>query len=198
MHCYVLIMYNVLRHLLCKHCIKCDSGGVCLLPTFPAVTAWNVRYVLEYIEVPLAGVFTDALPSFLSKISPEKFLVSIWLSHDISLRVFIPMIFNISCVIKILLSFLFKVPRILQAVSGKMTCPVAPTTFSIKTVLEEMSVFSAVKAFAIIGVGVFLDHVLVLVGSIICLGPRGWQSERLSISREWRSGIWLSRGCEWL
>jgi len=124
------------------------------------------------------------LLSFLSKISPEKFLVSIRLSHDIPLRVFIPMIFNISCVVKIVLSFLFKIPRIFQAVLGKMTCPVAPTTFSIKAVLEEMSVFSAVKAFAIIGVGVFLDHVLVLVGSIICLGPRGWQSGRLSMSRE--------------
>ena len=53
------------------------------------------------------------------------------------------------------------------------TSPVAPTTFSIKAALEEMSVFSVVKAFAIIRVEVFLDHILVLVGSIICLGLRG-------------------------
>ena len=61
----------------------------------------------------------------------------------------------------------------LRAVSGKVSSAIAPLAFSFETILREMSVFAAVVTVAVIGVGVFSDHVLTLVGRFVGLGLSG-------------------------
>jgi len=59
------------------------------------------------------------------------------------------------------------------AVSGKMPGLVTPATFSLEAILGEVTVCVAVITFAVVGVGVFSDHVLALVGGFVGLGLRG-------------------------
>jgi len=74
------------------------------------------------------------------------------------------MILNVSSVIEVVAFFLFNVSRVFYAVVGEMSSDVAPATFSVSAVLGLVTESSAVVAFSIEGVGVFLDHVLTLVG----------------------------------
>jgi len=60
-----------------------------------------------------------------------------------------------------------------RAVSREMPGFVAPLAFSFETILREMSVFAAVVTVAVVGVGVFSDHVLTLVGGFVGLGLSG-------------------------
>ena len=54
-----------------------------------------------------------------------------------------------------------------------MSSAIAPLAFSFETILREMSVFAAVVAVAVVGVGVFSDHALALVGGFVGLGLSG-------------------------
>jgi len=61
----------------------------------------------------------------------------------------------------------------LQAVSREVSGLVTPATFSLEAILGEVTVCVAVITFAVVGVGVFSDHVLALVGRFVGLGLRG-------------------------
>jgi len=54
-----------------------------------------------------------------------------------------------------------------------MSSFVAPLAFLLETVLREVSVFAAVITVAVVGLGVFSDHVLALVGGFVGLGLSG-------------------------
>ena len=107
-------------------------------------------------------------PSYL-EFSPESSLVSIWFSSDICFDVFVPMIFNVGGVVKVVSLLLFHVSGVFYAVSWEMSGNVAPVAFSVATVLGLMTKLSAMVTLAVEGVGVFSDHVLALVSGFICL-----------------------------
>ena len=60
-----------------------------------------------------------------------------------------------------------------RAVPREVSYVVAPLALSFETVLREMSVFAAEITVAVVGVGVFSDHVLALVGGFVGLGLSG-------------------------
>jgi len=60
-----------------------------------------------------------------------------------------------------------------RAVSGKMPSLVTPATFSLEAILGKVTVGVAVITFAVVGVGVFSDHILALIGGFVGLSLRG-------------------------
>jgi len=107
-------------------------------------------------------------PSYL-EFSPENSLVSVWFSGNVCFGVFVPMIFNIGGVVKVVSLFLFKVLGVFYAISREMTGNVAPAALSVLTVLGLVSELSAMVTFAVEGVGVFSDHVLALISGLVGL-----------------------------
>jgi len=103
-------------------------------------------------------------PSYL-EFSPENSLVSIWFPSDIRFSIFVPVILNVSSVVEVVAFFLFKISGVFYAVMREMSSDVAPTTFSVSAVLGLVTESSTMVTLSVEGVGVFLDHVLTLVGS---------------------------------
>jgi len=134
-----------------------------------SAAAHVMNHVVEECGSPRKKMKIVTLPPSYLKFSPENSLVSVWFSSDICFSVFIPLIFNVGGVIKVVLLFLFDVSGVFHTVSWKMSGNVAPATFSVATVLGLMTELSAMVTLAIEGVGVFSDHVLALVSGFVRL-----------------------------
>ena len=83
------------------------------------------------------------------------------------------MILSINRVVKVVAAFFFQDPRMFYAVSREMSGVVAPSAFSVETVLGVVSPLTTAIAFNVAGVRVFSDHVLALVGRFAGLGLSG-------------------------
>ena len=83
------------------------------------------------------------------------------------------MILSINRVVKVVVAFLFQNSRMFYAVSREVSGVVAPSALSVETILRVVSLFAAAITFNVVGVRVFSDHVLALVGRFAGLGLSG-------------------------
>ena len=83
------------------------------------------------------------------------------------------MILSINRVVKVVTAFFFQNLGMFYAVLGEVSGVVAPSAFSVETVLRVVSQFAAAITCNVAGVRVFSDHVLALVGRFVGLGLSG-------------------------
>jgi len=83
------------------------------------------------------------------------------------------MVFSIDRVMKIVATFFLQDSGVFYTVPREMSDVVAPSALSVETILGVVSLFAAAIAFNVVGVRVFSDHVLALVGRFAGLGLSG-------------------------
>ena len=83
------------------------------------------------------------------------------------------MVLSINRVMKVVAAFFLQNSGMFYAVPREMSGVVAPLALSVETILGVVSLFAAAIAFDVVGVRVFSDHVLALVGGLVGLGLSG-------------------------